>query len=214
MSTEVAPVEEYQGELLLSETEATALDQAIRDTSAGIVSAADDLIDLLEQAEQHQIHRHFGFDEFVSYAADRLTIKPEDKAQRQLMASIFSASGATERQIAKALGISAGTAHNDLVAAREAEEALLKNEQPEDAEVSEDDGLKPEPKQPSGNQLKVLKAAEKAIVKQVSLLYAEFDGVENLDADVTVEELQAALKALAGEATRINKLKKQFSGWS
>lgn len=215
MTTELAVHDEVEAVLVsLTEESARELDGRIRAADQQIANGVDELIDLLEEAASSNLHEALGFPTLTAYINDAVTFTNLDARDRKFMTALLSDKGVSQRAIASALGVSQPTVHRDLIE-RDTDESP--DDEDEAAVTVGIDGKeyeRPEPKQPKGDQVKTLTAAVRAITKQVTALEDAFDGVENLDADMTVDELQNGFKELSKLGTRINALKKQFAGWN
>ncbi|OBH54325.1 hypothetical protein [Mycobacterium sp. E2479] len=109
-------LEVIDGEALepLTEAEAKALDEKIRVAGKEFADTWFELLTLLEQAEQGQIHVALGFRSWPEYLAEAVRIAPVDKNERKWMAALMSGEGMSQRAIAAVLDVDQKTVSNDL----------------------------------------------------------------------------------------------------
>lgn len=208
---------------VLDEQAARRLDKNIRAASKRVADNVDELIGLIEQAVEGQIHVALGLPSLTAYFNDAVAIAPTDKGERQLMAAIMSGKGMSQRAIASALNVSVGTVNADLSSAEADRSDLNSDHEPSSMDECAPEGditvgidgrdYQRKPKAEaveSRGQAKALKAAVSGMNTVARVLEDAFGDAENFDADVTPDLIGEARKEIRAHSTRISKVLSQF----
>jgi transposase len=117
-TTDVAVIDEPSTDVEvvepLTKSAAKALDKKVRAASDKLGSAADNLMDLLEQAAAGNIHEALELPSWTAWFKDAVQVTVSDRHERKTFAILMSGKGMSQRAIAGALGVSQKTVDRDL----------------------------------------------------------------------------------------------------
>lgn len=115
----------------LTKSAAKTLDKKIRSASDKVSASTENLLTLLEQAAEGQIHVALELPSWTAWFKDAVQIQVSDKFERKELVKLMSGKGMSQRAIAGSLGVSQKTVDRD-----------LEDEEPEqDATVTSLDGV-------------------------------------------------------------------------
>jgi len=98
----------------LDEQTAKLLDAKIKEAVSKLADDTYEVLRLLKNAKQGQIHEALGFDSWTAYICEVLQVVPADREQRQVLVAVMSGEGMSQRAIASVLGVDQKTVSNDL----------------------------------------------------------------------------------------------------
>lgn len=133
----------------LSKTEAKRLDKRIRATGDKAVTSHsktlelfDELMELLTQARDGEIHKALGLKSWTAYIADAVNIQVTVREDRKALAQFLSGQGMSQRAIASTLGVSQKTVDRDLEGEESDPDATVESldgaERPKNGKVNDD----------------------------------------------------------------------------
>lgn len=105
---------ESAGPQVLSKAEAKKLDKRIRSASDKLSATTENLLDLLEQAAQGQIHVALELPSWTAWFKDAVQVQVSDRFERKELVKLMSGKGMSQRAIAGSLGVSQKTVDRDL----------------------------------------------------------------------------------------------------
>lgn len=117
-TTEIAVIDpdgtEVEAAPTLSKREAKALDKRIRTASDKFSTSTENLLDLLEQAAQGQIHVALELPSWTAWFKDAVQVSVSDRFERKELVKLMSGKGMSQRAIAGTLGVGQATVSRDI----------------------------------------------------------------------------------------------------
>jgi transposase len=120
VGTELAVIEDEgvstETEVLepLSEKAAKALDKKIRSAGDKVETTMANLMELLKQAYNGQIHKALGLPSWTAYVKDSVRIAPRTAEERRVFVTLMNDKGMSTRAIADVVGTNQSTVSRDL----------------------------------------------------------------------------------------------------